>query len=71
MAMTKADYEVTAAAINDVLWERNADLPTITLLTMRFVAAYRGRNPKFDSARFIEQAWASRDTVSHSTGGTA
>lgn len=68
--MTKADYEMTAAVINDVLWQDNADLPTITLLTMRLVGAYRGRNPKFDSARFIEQAWASRDTVSQTTGGT-
>jgi hypothetical protein len=63
--MTKADYEATADAINSVLWTDKSDMATMTLLTMRLVAAYEQRNPgKFDKARFIEQAWATRDTVS-------
>lgn len=65
MAMTKADYEATADALNDVLWTETTDMATMTRLTMTLVAAYHKRNPdKFDKAKFIERAWRSRDTVS-------
>ena len=62
--MTKADYEITAAAINEVLWSEKSDPATLTLLTVRLMTAYRMRNDKFDSARFMEQAFMNRDTVS-------
>lgn len=65
MAMTKTDYEITADAINGVLWERDVDLATMTRLTMALVSAYMGRyGDKFDKGRFIERAWRTPDTVS-------
>lgn len=63
--MTKTDYEVTADAINRVLWERDVDLGTMTRVTMALVSAYVGRyGDKFDKGRFIERAWRTPDTVS-------
>jgi hypothetical protein len=65
MAMTKTDYEVTADAINGVLWMQETDLATMTRLTMALVSAYMGRyGDKFDKGRFIERAWRTPDTVS-------
>lgn len=61
--MTKADYEVTAKAINEVLWKAETDLPTVTNLTVMLVNAYRERNPRFDGAKFIEKALASNTVL--------
>lgn len=62
--MTRKDYEVVSDTINWVLWQKDADLPTITLLTMSLVSAFRSANSRFDANKFIDRAWKQRDTVS-------
>lgn len=65
MAMTKTDYEITADALNRVVWDKEVDLATMTRVTMALVAAYMGRyGDKFDKGRFIERSWRTPDTVS-------
>jgi hypothetical protein len=55
--MSKKDYVLLADALNEVIWDRETDIATMTKLTMTLVARCSEQNPRFDKVRFIEQAW--------------
>jgi hypothetical protein len=60
MSMTKKDYVAIADAINGVLWQKDTDPLTITVVSVALAEAFLKDNPQFQHNTFIQACYAER-----------
>lgn len=52
MPMTKKYYIAIARALNQTMWDKDADPATVTAVMVRLAEVFRDDNPLFDAQRF-------------------
>ena len=65
MSMTKKDYVAIADAINKVLWQKDIDLVTISVVSIALAEVFLKDNPKFQHNTFIQACYVERKEIDH------
>ena len=65
MSMSKKDYVAIADAINDVLWQKNIDLVTISVVSIALAEVFLKDNPKFQHNTFIQACYAEQKEINN------
>lgn len=60
MSMNRKHFNAIAEAINETLWEDNADPVTMMRLAGRLAVICKQDNPRFDKDRFISACTANK-----------
>jgi hypothetical protein len=65
MSMSKKDYVAITDAINKVLWQKDIDLVTISVVSIALAEVFLKDNPQFQHNTFIQACYAERKEIDH------
>ena len=65
MSMSKKDYVAIADAINEVLWQKDIDLVTISVVSIALAEVFLKDNPQFQHNTFIQACYARQKEINN------
>ena len=65
MSMSKKDYVAIADAINKVLWQKDIDLVTVSVVSIALAEVFLKDNAQFQHNTFIQACYAERKEINN------